>query len=155
MYYLGMDALDLILLGRHLVKIGEEALRGASAEALPRGRSLVLRDVFANPDSAISDITARTGLPQSYVSESVATLRDQGVITVTTDSADRRRTLARISEAHRRSVAAKGRISVDEALTDALGDSDAVALLEGFAQRLATPNSGPILKQIRDTSEQG
>jgi DNA-binding MarR family transcriptional regulator len=153
MYHRGIDALDLILLGRRLVKIGEEALRGGSTEMSPGGRSLVLRDVFANPDSSISDITRRTGLPQSYVSESVATLRDQGVIEVLTDPADRRRTLTRVSEAHRRSVASQGKVSVDAALVDALGDPSAVAVLEAVAQRLMPPNPGPILKQIRDPGE--
>jgi DNA-binding MarR family transcriptional regulator len=149
-----MDALDLILVGRRLVKLGEEALRGASAETLPGGRSLVLRDVFANPDSSISDITTRTGLPQSYVSASVAVLREQGVIDVVTDPADRRRTLTRISDAHRRSFAIKGSVSVDTALIEALGDANAVATLEAFAKQLTPPNPGPILKQIRDASEQ-
>jgi DNA-binding MarR family transcriptional regulator len=154
MYYRGMDALDLIVFGRRLVKIGEEALRGVSAETLSRGRSLVLRDVFANPDSSIGDITTRTGLPQSYVSESVAALRDQGVIEVLTDPVDRRRTLTRISEAHRRSVAAKGKVSVNTALIDVLGDPNAVATLEAFAKQLMSPQPGPIIKQIRDASEQ-
>ena len=154
MYYRGMDALDLILFGRRLVKIGEEALRGANAETMPGGRSLVLRDVFANPDSSISEITTRTGLPQSYVSESVAALRDQGVIEVLSDRADRRRTLTRVSDAHRQGVATKGKVSVNTALIDALGDPNAVATLEAFAEHLMPPNPGPILEQIRDTSEQ-
>src|SRR4029077_6957323 len=95
-----MNALDLIVLGRQLTKIGEEVLRGSGDPAgqdagghgqrparasgrpgqapfLPPGPSLVLGDVFAHPGSSITAITARTGLPQSYVSESVARLRSQ------------------------------------------------------------------------------
>jgi DNA-binding MarR family transcriptional regulator len=150
-----MDALDLIVLGRRLVKIGEEALRGSSAETLSSGRSLVLRDVFANPESSISEITTRTRLPQSYVSESVATLRDQGVIEVLTDPADRRRTLARVSQKLRQNVASRGRVSVDQALTDALGDPNAATTLGAFAERLMPPNPGPILRQIRHLGEEG
>ena len=75
-----MNALDLIMLGRQLARIGEEVLRGAQAQTMPTGPSLVLRDVFAHPDSSITDITGRTGLPQSYVSESVARLRDLGIV---------------------------------------------------------------------------
>jgi DNA-binding MarR family transcriptional regulator len=155
MYHRDMDALDLIVLGRHLVKIGEEALRGGSAQTLPSGRSLVLRDVFANPESSISEITTRTGLPQSYVSELVATLRDQGVIEVLTDPADRRRTLARVSQKLRQNVADRGSVSVDKPLTDALGDPNAAATLEAFAEHLKPPTPGPILKQIRHPGEQG
>src|SRR5580693_7809367 len=125
-----MNALDLIVLGRQLTKIGEEVLRGSGDPAgqdagehgerpvqasgrprqasgrpgqapghprqapfLPTGPSLVLRDVFAHPGSSITDITARTGLPQSYVSESVARLRSQGILETSADPADRRRTL--------------------------------------------------------------
>ena len=58
-----MDALELIQLGRELTKIGEEALRGSKTGSLPNGPSLVLRDVFANRDSAISEIADRTALP--------------------------------------------------------------------------------------------
>src|SRR5580692_11081147 len=98
-----VDALDLIMLGRQLTKIGEDVMRGSTAQTaktqtakarpatppgaepadapfMPTGPSLVLRDVFANPGSSITDITARTGLPQSYVSESVARLRGQAIV---------------------------------------------------------------------------
>jgi hypothetical protein len=51
---------DLILLGRQLMKIGEDAMRGDGGSLAPTGQSLVLRDVFANSDSSITDITART-----------------------------------------------------------------------------------------------
>jgi hypothetical protein len=76
------------------------------------------------------------------------------VIEVLTDPTDRRRTLTRISDAHRRSVATKGNLSVNTALIDALGDPNAVATLEAFAKQLMSPHPGPILKQIRDTTEQ-
>ena len=82
-----MNALDLIVLGRQLTKIGEEVLRGSGDAAgqdagghgerparasgrprqtpfLPTGPSLVLRDVFADPGSFITDTTPRTWLPQ-------------------------------------------------------------------------------------------
>jgi hypothetical protein len=36
----------------------------------------VLRDAFGNRESSISEIAERTSLPQSYVSESVARLRE-------------------------------------------------------------------------------
>ena len=117
-----MNALDLIMLGRQLTKIGEEVLRGSKAQAMPTGPSLVLRDVFAHPGSSITDVTARTGLPQSYVSESVARLRDQGIVETSADPADGRRTLVRVTAAHPRTVAAKGSAPVDAALAAALGE---------------------------------
>jgi DNA-binding transcriptional ArsR family regulator len=161
-----MNALDLIVLGRQLTKIGEEVLRGsaqgghagdrpAQAPFLPTGPSLVLRDVFAHPGSSITDITGRTGLPQSYVSESVARLRDQGILETSADPGDGRRTLVRVSGEHPRTVAAKGSAPVDGALAAALGEPDGgpavaeiVATLSALAERLRPESPGPIQRQL-------
>jgi DNA-binding MarR family transcriptional regulator len=143
-----VEALDCILLGRQLMRVGEEAMRGSKAPSLPTGQALVLRDVFANPASSIVHITARTGLPQSYVSESVARLREQGMLETSADPADRRRTLVRLSDQHPRNVTRRGAVSVDAALGEALGDADAVSALEVFAKRLRPPAPGPILRQL-------
>ena len=185
-----MNALDLIMLGRQLTKIGEEVLRrpgdvagpgdtadrrdtagrggraGAraggtsgpgSGPVMPNGPSLVLRDVFAHPGSSIRDITGRTGLPQSYVSESVARLRDQGIVETAADPADGRRTLVRVSAGHPRTVAAKGMASVDAALAEALGKpggepeggaAEIIETLERLAARLRPASPGPIRRQL-------
>lgn len=148
-----VNALELIQLGRQLVKIGEQALRGGQTDSLPNGPRLVLRDVLAHPDTPISAICGRTALPQSYVSESVARLRDQGLVQAHTDASDRRRTLVRISPAHRRVIARKGAASIDNALASALADDGArvqemIALLEMVAERLAAQPPGPILAQL-------
>ncbi len=158
-----MNALDLIMLGRQLSKIGEEVLRGSKATAgaspvLPAGPSLVLRDVFAHPDSSITDITARTGLPQSYVSESVARLRDQGVLATSADPADGRRTRVRVTAEHPRTVAAKGAASVDAALAEALGEppggaavTEILGTLSTLASRLRPSAPGPIRRQLEQS----
>jgi DNA-binding MarR family transcriptional regulator len=154
-----MDALELIQLGRQLVKIGEEAIRGGKTPALPNGPSLVLRDVFANRDSSINDIASRTELPQSYVSESVARLRDQGLIETRVDAGDKRRTLVRVSSAHRRTVARKATAQIDQALGKALPEHDVDAaeevldLLQRLSQQLRPPAQGPIFHQLRDPQE--
>ena len=196
-----MDALDLIVLGRQLTKIGEEVLRGSAgvtgqgvdgkgeqaaggqagdrpaqasgrprqasgrlgqasgrpgqASFMPTGPSLVLRDVFAHPGSSITDITGRTGLPQGYVSESVARLRSQGILETSADPADGRRTLVRVSAEHPRTVAARGSAPVDGALAAALGEPDGgpavteiVATLSALAERLRPESPGPIRRQL-------
>ena len=150
-----MNALDLIMLGRQLTKIGEEVLRGSKAQAMPTGPSLVLRDVFAHPDSSITDVTARTGLPQSYVSESVARLREQGIVETAADPADGRRTLVRVSAQHPRTVAAKGSAPVDAALAAALGEpadgamvTEIIGTLTALAGRLRPDAPGPIRRQL-------
>jgi len=147
-----MNALDLIMLGRQLTKIGEEVMRGSKAQSMPTGPSLVLRDVFAHPDSSITDVTARTGLPQSYVSESVARLRDQGIVETSADPADGRRTLVRVTAEHPRTVAAKGSAPVDAALAAALGDpadaGEIIGTLAALAERLRPESPGPIRRQL-------
>ncbi len=156
MYRQGMEALELIQLGRRLVRIGEQVLRSAGdGPAPPLGPSMVLQDVFAHPGGSVTDITGRTGLPQSYVSESIARLRDQGFVVTEVDSADRRRTLVRTNPDHLRSVARKGTASVDAALAQAFDESDPtraevlVNTLNEMARRLLPAQPGPIHRQLR------
>jgi DNA-binding MarR family transcriptional regulator len=147
-----VDALDLILLGRQLAKIGEHALRGGSSSQMTNGRALVLRDVFAHPRSSVSAITARTGLPQSYVSESVAALRDDGILETSPDPRDRRRTLAAVSPAHRRRVAHRASVPANSALAKEIGDERAnrvLPLLKRLAELLSSDQAGPIVATIR------
>ena len=148
------------MLGRRLVRIGEEVMRGSKNPGMPTGPSVVLRDVFTNPDSSITEITTRTGLPQSYVSECIAKLRADGIIDTTVDPADRRRTLSRVSAQHPLVVARKGAVSVDAVLSQALGQGNPTAeeviqSLVALAKRLEPAEPGPILGQLRAAHEQG
>jgi DNA-binding MarR family transcriptional regulator len=148
-----MDALDLIILGRQLTRIGERAMRGGDLEdgepealdiALPAGALIVMRDVLAHPGSSITGITARTGLPQSYVSESVNKLRVKGIAEINADPADRRRTLVRLATAHVDQVARHSARDADAPLRIALGDlpddsaRQVIATLTELARRLRT-----------------
>jgi DNA-binding MarR family transcriptional regulator len=117
-----VDALDLIMLGRRLTRIGDAVLHGSAAQPMPAGQGVVLRPVRSDPGSSISDITVRTGLPQSYVSQTVAGFRGRGLLETSADAQDGRRTLVRVSAQHLRDVAKKGPAQADAALTEALGD---------------------------------
>lgn len=68
----------------------------------------MLGDVFANPGTSIRAIAERTALPESYVSESVAKLREEGLVSTEVEAADRRRTLVRVRSEHALGVARKG-----------------------------------------------
>jgi DNA-binding MarR family transcriptional regulator len=144
-----MNALDLFQLGRWFTKIGEESMRPSGAPVTPPGVRLILMDAFASADSSIGEIAARTGLPQSYVSESVSRMRDLGAFETRADPSDGRRTLVRVSGSIPRVVARMGAVSVDGALTEALGEMDAttaanlIAALDTFAARLRAARSGP------------
>lgn len=158
MYYPSMQALDLIVLGRQLARLGEQAMRdddpdensiAALGATLPAGALIVMRDVLANPGSSITDITTRTRLPQSYVSESVNKLRVKGLAEITADPADRRRTLVRLTAAHLEHVARHSARNADDVLRSALGDVDAasaeqvIALLSDLASRLRAETPAP------------
>ena len=143
------------MLGRRLIRIGEAVLRGSAAQPRPNGQELVLRDVLANPGSSISEITVRTGLPQSYVSQTVAGFRDHGLLETSADAQDGRRTLVRISAQHLRDVARKGSAPAGEALAEALADpgsgpaaAELIAALTEVAARLRPAQPGPILRSM-------
>jgi DNA-binding transcriptional ArsR family regulator len=124
-----VNGVELFLLGRTLMKIGERALpdagRGGHGAVLA-----VLDDVLANPDCTVGEIAARTGLPQSAVSAAVARLRDAGSITAHTDSRDRRRTLLRRAEQVSDRVGELRTTTIDDAVGHALGTDDASRIRE-------------------------
>jgi DNA-binding MarR family transcriptional regulator len=146
MYHGPVNGVELFLLGRTLMKIGEETIPTdgvGTYSTSSRSVLIVMLDVYAHPDTSVSEITHRTGLPQSAVSGCVARLKEVGSVVTAPDPADRRRTLLRrnpeVSE-RRAEVAAA---PVEAALGAALGTSDAdeiartVTLLEQLAERLS------------------
>ncbi len=141
-----MNGLELFLLGRKLMKLGEEAIPPSGFHQVPTSVRSVLMDVYEHPGSSVSEITARTGFPQSHVSASVARLRESGALVTTTDPADRRRTLAAPNPEVRRGLSSLGWVPVDAVLARAIGTGDrgqaaeAVAALELLA-RLLTPDA--------------
>lgn len=150
-----MDALDLIVLGRRLTRIGEQVLRKEAGSSVTTGPSLVLRDVMAHPDASVNEIAERTSLPQSYVSESVAKLADCGILQTSVDPDDKRRTLVRASKHHLRNVAQQGGASVDAAVIEALGSispdrtQEVLAALMMLSGRFQPELPGPVLRQVR------
>jgi hypothetical protein len=132
-----MYASELFLLGRKLMKLGEEAIPpSARAQAAGANTSvrLVMADIAYHPGSSISEITERTGFPQSLVSLSVAKLRDFGAVVTEPDPADRRRTLARPNEeVVQRGGTQHTAVPVDETLAKAIGAEAADQLPEALA----------------------
>ena len=141
-----MNGLELFLLGRKLMKLGEEAIPPSRFHHMPTSVRSVLVDVYEHPGSSVSEITARTGFPQSHVSASVARLREAGGVITSTDQADRRRTLVSPNPEVRRGLTSTPWEPVDALLARAIGTGDpadaaaAVAALELLA-RLLTPDA--------------
>jgi DNA-binding MarR family transcriptional regulator len=143
-----VDALRLYVLGRQLMKIADATFERAGAHAPPRGETLVLEDIVTNPGSAISEITARTGLPQSHVSASVARFRDRGIVETFADPNDGRRTLVRATWSYVRAAGRRRSSSADDAIAAALEGTSAatkrkvLAALELLADELGTTSTG-------------
>lgn len=102
-----------------------------------------MSDAYENPDSSVGEIATRTALPQSFVSEMVAKMRDLGAFETRSDPADRRRTLVRISDAVPRTIIdGFGAQRVDDRLMEELGDAGGlveerlIEMLEVVAARL-------------------
>lgn len=156
-----MNALELYLLGRAVMKIGEDALPRTGSDPIPASVWSVLIDVFEHPNSSIGEIAARTGFPQSHVSGAVARLRAiAAALETTVDPGDRRRTLVRPSPALRGRTSHWVMPPFDDALAKALDARDPkeiaeiIAMLEALAQRLI-PNALSRLPSSRDGGRSG
>ena len=88
---------DLYQLGRQLTELAYQGMGGSELDLTP-SEFLVLRDLFMNGQSSITDTVNRTGLAQSKVSTSVIKLRDRGWVQTSQDPSDGRKTLAAVTE---------------------------------------------------------
>ncbi len=105
-------------------------MSGPDARQVPTGLRLIVIDVGEHPDSSIGEIAARTGLPQSHVSQSVARLRARGALETTSDPRDGRRTLVRMAPGIAERATRFGSVPVDAALGEAMDVTDPGALAE-------------------------
>jgi MarR family len=149
--YIMMDvnAFELFLLGRKLMKLGESAIPSAKPDAEATSVRLVMADIGYHPGSSVTEITERTGFPQSLVSLSVARLRDLGFVETAPDPADRRRTLVRPAEGAFRRGSRHAAVPVDQVVAEAIDPGardrvpEALAALDLLGQ-LITPEIHPV-----------
>ncbi|MFC5889409.1 helix-turn-helix domain-containing protein [Kitasatospora sp. CM 4170] len=130
-----MNGVELFLLGRALMKLGEDALPeppGGAGRYAGSARLvlIVASDIAAHPDSAVGEIASRTGLPQSQVSTAVARLKEAGSVVTAPDPADRRRVLVRQAAGVSDRVARVRAAGIEQALVAALGTEDPRQLRE-------------------------
>jgi hypothetical protein len=141
-----VNGLELFLLGRKLMKLGEEAMPASGFQQMPASVRSVLVDVYTHPGSSISEIMTRTGFPQSHVSAAVASLSEKGGVITSTDPADRRRTLVSPNPEVSLGLPALKWVPVDDVLAQAIGTGDpgqvgeVIAALELLA-RILTPDA--------------
>ncbi|MFG2039734.1 MarR family transcriptional regulator [Dactylosporangium sp. NPDC048998] len=138
-----MNGLELLVLGRTLMKLGGVALPALGSETLPASVRSVLIDIAQHPDSSVGEIAARTGFPQSHVSASIARLQDNGNVVTAPDPRDRRRTLVRTNPEQRGGLLVISGPPIDDALLQAIDDPRALpevqAALETLQRHLVPP----------------
>ncbi|WP_344618989.1 MarR family transcriptional regulator [Dactylosporangium salmoneum] len=140
-----MNGLQLLVLGRTLVKLAGTAMPSLGAEGLPASVRSVLVDVHHHPDSSVGEVAARTGFPQSHVSASIARLQEQGLLVAEADPRDRRRTLVRPAPDPRGGFLVIGSEPADDALLEALDDPRALPDVQRALETLyrhLVPSSG-------------
>ncbi len=144
-----MNGVQLFLLGRQLMKLGQESMPRAGFPKLPASVQSILIDALEHPYSTVGDITRRTGFPQSHVSVSIARLQKGGALVTEVDPIDRRRTLVRPASGVIEGVAERVSVPIDAALSRAIGTSDprvladAIDTLESLADRLRNESEPP------------
>lgn len=140
-----MNAIELYQLGRTLMKVGVRAMPDDEFARLRGSTRAIVSDIFDNPGSSISEITARVGLPQSQVSACVAMMRDNDAVETFTDPEDRRKTLVRPTESALRRARTRPLPEIDAELAAAIGGADPARLkrareaLETLAELLGHP----------------
>lgn len=144
-----VDALDLYVLLRRLGKIGEAALEGPGTERLSPAVALVLGDVLTHPGSSISETTARTGFPQSYVSKSVSRLRGLRVVETVADRGDGRRTLVRPTRTAVRRIGQRATAPFEATLLDALGTDDPTVVADRLRAGRQVGHRRPVVRAAR------
>ncbi len=138
---------ELFRLARLLRDVAIEAARGPDEPPAPPGLVNITDDIAHHDGTSVGEIAARTGLAQSLVSKTVVRLRDAGVVDVSVDPTDRRRTSITITQTARsRIFATRGARSVTSALHDHLPglSAERVAKVETLLDQLATAlHDGP------------
>jgi DNA-binding MarR family transcriptional regulator len=92
-----MQMHQLYKLGRTLIDAAQRA-QGATETGMSASEFVVLRDLFLNGESSISEIVDRTHIAQSRVSVCVKQFVARGWVLTTTDPTDGRKTLASVTE---------------------------------------------------------
>ena len=157
-----MNAVEVYLLGRKLMKIAESAFAADQPGGeLPTSVRMVLVDISMSPGSSIGEITARTGFPQSHVSASVARLREQGVLETSVDAVDGRRTLVSLSDSFRERLATREPVPIDAALAAEVASPDredlaqVIDALEAVAERIIPQALRRTRTRAADVTEAG
>lgn len=145
---------QLYKLGRTLIDAAQRA-QGATETGMSASEFVVLRDLFLNGQSSISEIVARTDIAQSRVSVCIKQLVERGWVLTATDPADGRKRLARVTEfvkdeGVRRSLEAGARSARQAEAVRTPAASSRPALISLFRKSLKrVPGVTPVYRRAR------
>jgi DNA-binding MarR family transcriptional regulator len=114
-----MQMHQLYKIGRTLIDAAQRA-QGATETNMSASELVVLRDLFINGQSSISDIVARTNIAQSRISICIKQLMERGWVLTTTDPSDGRKTLASVAERVKDESARRRAMDAQDALAPLL-----------------------------------
>jgi DNA-binding MarR family transcriptional regulator len=132
---------ELFRLARLLREVAIGAARGPDEPPAPPGLVNITDDIAHHDGTSVGEVAARTGLAQSLVSKTVVRLRDAGVVDVSVDPTDRRRTRITITQTARSQIfATRGTRSVTSALHDHFPrlSAERIAEVETLLDQLAS-----------------
>jgi DNA-binding MarR family transcriptional regulator len=119
-----MDAGRLHRLGKRLIELSRAATTEATDPQMTPGELAVLEHLVTNPDSSVSDLSARTGFAQSHVSNSVARLRHRGLVDTIADPSDGRRTKVQATNVALQAITNRAGRGVQDAIAAAVPDAE-------------------------------
>ena len=114
-----MQMHQLYKLGRTLIDAAQRA-QGATETGMSASEFVVLRDLFLNGQSSVSEIVSRTDIAQSRVSICIKQLAERGWVLTSTDPADGRKTLATVTERVKDEGARRRAMNAQDALAPLL-----------------------------------
>lgn len=118
-----VNAGDLHQLARLLREVALAATANRGQRGVPVGHLAIVEDVATHHGASVGEIAERTGLAQSLVSRTVASMRDAGVLRTEPDPADARRVRVSVDPKARRMFRSRGARPVAPALRDLRPDA--------------------------------
>jgi DNA-binding MarR family transcriptional regulator len=99
-----MDIAAFNRLSRQLRTIAVSSTAVGDGTSIAAGQLLIIEDIFLHNATVMNDIVLRTGLAQSYVSKTVATLLAENFITLEPSKKDQRKKIITINPIARKQV---------------------------------------------------
>lgn len=122
-----MNLAQLAVLSR---KLRDITLLASSNEGqnLSAGQFTIFEDIFKNNPTSVQDIVSRTNLAQSFVSKTVASMKQKNIVTVQKSPIDKRKVIITFNSSAADLVQTMGDLSIYPALQQTLPSLDDIAL---------------------------